>query len=163
VTEETNGNRWKDYDSEDVSDEESPQQRAVRKYPRFDTARKNADCLGYTDNLGGSTRRNVFLTNGLFSEMKAKEEASVKKTGWAGRNLAKGAARGEMTGSPGDRKPAAKRLRSGVAKKMDISPGAVPPGNRGARVQEVQDDDDSEGGHFTEDDTEDGKPEASKK
>ena len=56
VTNETNGNRWKDYDSDEVSDNDTPTDRFTRVYPLFTDKRKDAACMGFID--GDSQAKN---------------------------------------------------------------------------------------------------------
>jgi hypothetical protein len=73
VVEEHNGNRWQDYDSEDVSDNDTDKERANRTYPPFDGKRQHAVCLGYNNIEKKGSRRNKNLSGMLFGEMKPKE------------------------------------------------------------------------------------------
>ena len=85
VTAEVNGNRWYDYDSQDVSDHDTPHEKALRQYPPFEKRRKHAECLGYDDVEDGVNRRGNSLSTNLFSEMREREKQLLKKKGWKAR------------------------------------------------------------------------------
>jgi hypothetical protein len=112
---EKNGNRWRDYDSEDISDDDTPEENAVRIRPLYDESRKNADCLGYKQNLNQEhkNQRQVFLSKSLFSEMKGIDYPHQVKTGWVARAAETRDGKRKTDIVEDERKPAAKGPRRG--------------------------------------------------
>jgi hypothetical protein len=88
VTYETNGNRWYDFDPNDVSDDDTPVQRAVREYPIFVDGRRDPDCMGYIDgdDQANKQRRGVSLSSILFSDVLKVEQKTLTVAGWAERH-----------------------------------------------------------------------------
>ena len=74
MVEEINGIRWQDYDSENLSDGDTDEVRAVRTYPPFAARRKSAVCLGYKSIEQQDIRRDNNLSRVLFGDMKPREQ-----------------------------------------------------------------------------------------
>jgi hypothetical protein len=120
VTSETNGNRWRDYESDNVSDDDTPQQRAVRAYPLFTDKRRDPDCLGFVDgdNQAKRQRRAVSLSTILFSDMLTTEQKTLTKTGWAAKHQGGSAERSNVARA--EKLSATKKERGGGAKIEEV-------------------------------------------
>jgi hypothetical protein len=122
VTSATNGNRWRDYESDNVSDDDTPQQRAVRAYRMFSDTRRDPDCLGFIDgdNQAKNQRRAVSLSTILFSEMLPTEQKTLTKTGWAAKHQGGSAEKSNVARA--EQLSATKRERGGGAKIEEVEP-----------------------------------------
>jgi hypothetical protein len=122
VTNETNGNRWNDYESDNVSDDDTPEQRAVRAYPLFTDKRRDPDCLGFVDGeyQAKRQRRAVSLSTILFSDMLTTEQQTLIKTGWAAKHQGGSAERSNVARA--EKLSATKKERGGGAKIEEVEP-----------------------------------------